>query len=151
MKRFLKKRFLGIPILVILLTVVTAVAVLAATILTIPSHVKIVEAPPPPLTYDIEAYSDSECTLPLTFIEWGEIVKGENKVKTVYIKNVGTGNASVSVSTPDPGVRDSDLTGGPVTVAAGASAAFELTLTVDAVATPGDINFDTVFTNTLAP
>lgn len=155
MRRFLKKRFLGIPVLVILLTVVTAVAVLAATLLTIPSHVKIVTPPPAP-TYDILAFSDEANTVPLTFIEWGEIEKGaDSQNQDVYIKNVGNRAALVSVSAIGlPAGVTLVSTQGDLSLAAGQGGVWgviELTLTVSSSATPGDINFDTVFTNTLAP
>lgn len=150
MRQFLKTKFLGIPLLAYAVQAMVIVGiVLAATVLIVPSHVRIVE-PPPAATYDIVAYSDAGCTILLAAIEWGDVIKGATATKTVYIKNVGTGNASVSATTTglNPKVV---LTGGPVVVNAGASQPFVLSLAVAGNATLGDVNFDTTFTSAGIP
>lgn len=149
MRKFVKQKWLGIPLLFYAIqALVIAGIVLAATVLIIPSHVRVVEAPPA-ATYDIVAYSDAGCTVLLAAVEWGDVVKGATATKTVYIKNVGNANASVSVGgTGNPKVV---LTGGPVVVNTGMSQPFVLSLAVAGNATAGDINFDTTFTSALIP
>ena len=47
-------------------------------------------------TINVGVYSDSACTLPLTSINWGSISPGSSVTSTVYVKN--TGNSQITLS-----------------------------------------------------
>jgi hypothetical protein len=86
---------------------------------------------------NLGVYSDSSCTTPLTTINWGTPTPGASVVRTVYIKNTGTG-VSLTLSmapsnwTPSNANTYMTLTWSPTTstLAPGASTAATLTLTV---------------------
>ena len=40
---------------------------------------------------NLGVYSDSNCTVPLSSINWGALTPGTNITRTVYIKNTGSG------------------------------------------------------------
>jgi hypothetical protein len=44
------------------------------------------------------AYSDSGCQNPLTSVNWGTLLPGGTAPQTVYIKNIGNINATLSLS-----------------------------------------------------
>lgn len=86
---------------------------------------------------NLGVYSDSSCTTPLTTINWGSPTPGASVVRTVYIKNTGTGvslNLGMTPSnwTPSNANTYMTLTWSPTssTLAPGASTAATLTLTV---------------------
>ena len=47
-------------------------------------------------TINVGVYSDSACTIPLTTINWGSISPGGSVTSTVYVKN--TGNSQITLS-----------------------------------------------------
>ena len=47
-------------------------------------------------TVNVGVYSDSACTIPLTSINWGSISPGSSVTSTVYVKN--TGNSQITLS-----------------------------------------------------
>ena len=44
----------------------------------------------------IEVYQDANATIPLTNIEWGYLDPGENKSVTIYVKNEGSMDVTLS-------------------------------------------------------
>jgi archaellum component FlaG (FlaF/FlaG flagellin family) len=48
---------------------------------------------------DLGVYSDSACTQPLSAINWGMCYTEENTTVTVYLKNLGTVDSTLSVAT----------------------------------------------------
>lgn len=136
MKRFLKKRWLGIPVGVIAGIIVTTSIVLAAVLISIPSHVDITPAPEPD-AWDIGVYSDAECQNPVTFIEWGQIEVLTTAEQTVYIQNEGNVTAVVTVSCTI-GAPLVTFEASPLTLLARESGPCTLTLTAGNI--PGDIS-----------
>ena len=49
-------------------------------------------------TANIGVYSDSACTQSLTSISWGTVSPGGAVVRTVYVKNVGTAQVTLSMT-----------------------------------------------------
>ena len=49
-------------------------------------------------TANLGAYSDSACTQSLTSISWGTVSPGSSVVRTVYVKNVGTTQVTLSMT-----------------------------------------------------
>jgi hypothetical protein len=47
---------------------------------------------------NVGVYSDSGCTIPYSSLDWGTIDNGSQTVKTVYVKNEGTSNMTLSIS-----------------------------------------------------
>jgi hypothetical protein len=47
---------------------------------------------------NVGVYSDSGCTIPYSSLDWGTIDNGSQTVKTIYVKNEGTSNMSLSIS-----------------------------------------------------
>ena len=50
---------------------------------------------------DIGVYQDSLCTQNLTGINWGVCYPGETKTVVAYVKNVGTVNATLTITATD--------------------------------------------------
>jgi hypothetical protein len=50
-------------------------------------------------TINIGAYSDSACTQNATNLDWGTLSPGESTTRTVYLKNTGNSNATLSMTT----------------------------------------------------
>ena len=50
-------------------------------------------------TAGLGVYSDSACTQSLTSIDWGTVVPGNSVFRTVYVKNTGTAQVKLSLST----------------------------------------------------
>ncbi|MBS7631242.1 hypothetical protein KEJ47_06675 [Candidatus Bathyarchaeota archaeon] len=48
---------------------------------------------------NVEVYSDSACTQPLSSIDWGDLEPGSVKERTIYIKNTGNTGLKLSLST----------------------------------------------------
>jgi hypothetical protein len=51
------------------------------------------------LTVNVGVYSDSACTQPLTSISWGTISPGSTITRTIYVKNTGTAQITLSMTT----------------------------------------------------
>ena len=47
---------------------------------------------------NVGVYSDSACTVPLTSIAWGTVAPGGSTTKTVYVKNTGTVQMTLSMT-----------------------------------------------------
>jgi len=87
-------------------------------------------------TVNVGVYSDSACTLPLTSIDWGTISPGTTVTRTIYVKN--TGNTQITLSMTTNGWIPTSANG-PLTLtwnkegttlSVGQSTAATLTLTV---------------------
>jgi hypothetical protein len=87
-------------------------------------------------TVNVGVYSDSACTLPLTSINWGTISPGTTVTRTIYVKN--TGNTQITLSMTTNGWNPTSANG-PLTLTwnregatlnAGISVAATLTLSV---------------------
>lgn len=49
-------------------------------------------------TINLGIYTDNACTQNASFVDWGALKPGDNTTKTIWIKNVGNTNATLSVS-----------------------------------------------------
>lgn len=50
-------------------------------------------------TIGLDAYHDSDCTLPLTEIDWGLIEIGQTYPYNAYLLNTGNSNATINMTT----------------------------------------------------
>jgi hypothetical protein len=88
-------------------------------------------------TVNVEAYSDSACTVPVTSLSMGSISPGESVTRTIYIKNSGSIPVTLTMTTSgwNPTSASSYLTLSWTrqnhVLIAGASVSAELTLTAD--------------------
>jgi hypothetical protein len=55
--------------------------------------------PPPEPTVNIDVYSNSACTTVLNEVAWGTITAGGQSTETIYVKNNGSTNVILSLST----------------------------------------------------
>jgi hypothetical protein len=87
-------------------------------------------------TVNVGVYSNSDCTQPLTSIDWGTISPGTTVTRTIYVKN--TGNVQITLSMTTSGWSPASANG-PITLtwdrqgatlSVGASVAATLTLSV---------------------
>ena len=85
---------------------------------------------------NVGVYSDSACTLNLTSIDWGTIAPGSSVTKTIYVKNTGSAQITLSMTKTSWVPSSAD---GPITLtwnrestilAVGESTAATLTLSV---------------------
>lgn len=85
---------------------------------------------------NVGVYSDSGCTQNLTSISWGTISPGSSVAKTIYVKNTGNAQITLSMTTNSWSPTSAN---GPITLtwnkeattlSVGASTAATLTLTV---------------------
>jgi hypothetical protein len=47
---------------------------------------------------NVEVYWDSECTQVINEVDWGQVMPGEDIIKTVYVKNSGNSPMTLSLS-----------------------------------------------------
>lgn len=126
-----------------------ACVVYAALNFNVGSHVKVVEDTPPGDEIDLEFYADSDCTVPLDFVEWGNMTRNQQQTKVMfYTKNIGTVPVTVSGSTS--GLMSSQFTLefdiDDDTLNVGESTEVSGTLRVKPSAPLGDKNFTIVIT-----
>ncbi len=48
---------------------------------------------------NVGIYADSTCTTNASFVDWGALKPGDSTTKTVWVKNAGTADAKLSLST----------------------------------------------------
>lgn len=93
-------------------------------------------SPSPPPTVSLGVYSDSACTQNLTSIDWGTLSPGGSVTRTIYVKN--TGNTQITLSMT-PANWNPASANGPITLtwnregttlSAGQSTSATLTLSV---------------------
>lgn len=97
MKRFLTKRWHGIPVGIVtavLLVCVLAGSAFAAAAFTLPISGTVTVATG---SSEITAYSDASCTTPLTSIDWGSMRRGTSASKEIYFKWTGDADYGVHV------------------------------------------------------
>lgn len=99
-------------------------------------------------TVNLGIYSDQGCTIPLMNITWGEVIPGQNYLRTIYIKNLGNVKVTLSMRTGNwtPSQTSSYLTltwdRENTPLDAGLSIRATLTLTVSPTAQGGPFSFD---------
>ncbi len=146
MRKLLKRRLLGIPLVAIVAVVLAAGVALAVYTATIPSSVTVVS------NETIGLYGEAECTTEVTSIAWGEVMQGASPTQEVYVKNEGGVIVDVTVSSPDLASLVGTLSATPVAdLAPGDVQLCTLTLAIDAVAIPGDVTFDITFDSNQVP
>ncbi|MCW4007319.1 MAG: hypothetical protein NWF09_01320 [Candidatus Bathyarchaeota archaeon] len=64
-------------------------------------------------TINLEAYSDAACSQPLTSIDWGTLSPGATVTKTVYLKNTGNVQMTLSMTTNSWSPTNAN---GPITI-----------------------------------
>lgn len=64
-------------------------------------------------TINVEVYSDSACSQPLASINWGTLSPGATVTKTVYIKNTGNAQITLSMTTNNWSPTNAN---GPITI-----------------------------------
>ena len=109
--------------------------------------------PPPEPTIEIDVYSDSACTQPMSSVSWGSIEAGSSVNRVLYVKNSGDDTVTLSLHTDnwDPAGAEDDLhlswdyDGSALD--SGAALKVTLTLSVDG-STNGinDFSFDIIIT-----
>jgi hypothetical protein len=62
---------------------------------------------------NVGVYSDSACTLTLTSIDWGTISPGNSVTRTIYVKNTGNTQITLSMTTTSWNPSSAD---GPITL-----------------------------------
>jgi len=117
--------------------VITAIALTLTTYAAISTSQNVPATGTVSVSADLSVYSNSLCTTPLSFIDWGNLTVGGTTNQTIYIKNTGSGlSLALSMSTSDWTPADSN---GPITLTwnkentrlqPGQSVAATLTLTV---------------------
>lgn len=134
-------------VLAITLTMASVLALLQSS-RTIPSHGTI-------RGVNVNIYSDVNCTQALTTVDWGTIDNGSSTIKTVYVRNEGTANMTLSLGNntwvPSNATAYLALSWDRenYVLANGASVAANLNLTVSPTFTTGtDFSFNIVITGT---
>ena len=139
MRKLLKKKLLGIPLVAIVAVVLAAGVALALYTLPIPSTVTVTS------NETIGVYTDEGCTESVISIPWGEVMQGASPTQEVFVKNNGGVIVGVAVtSTLDAAIGTVSATA--VTgLAPGTSTSCILTLDVLLTATEGPGSFDINF------
>lgn len=98
MKSLLKRKFIIVPIIVVIVVLTMVGIVLAANSIMISGKVNVV-----PATYDIAIFQDStlKTQLPQPLV-WSDLPTGEKRSKTVYIENTGNCDALVVATLQSP-------------------------------------------------
>lgn len=150
LKKLLKRRFIAVPLVIIMTLAVCSGIVYAATTLSYPSSVRVVSS-----SSSIIIYSDSTYIRQLQNIEWNDLPVGGETVTTVYIKNVGNTDAIVTASISnapagiwlDPGSSSIEITAGETAemnlkleASASASSALSSSFTIGFTSVPKYLN-----------
>jgi hypothetical protein len=98
LKSLLKRKFIIMPIIVVIVVLAMVGIVLAANSIMISGKVNVV-----PATYDIAIFQDStlKTQLPQPLV-WSDLPTGEKRSKTVYIENTGNCDALVVATLQSP-------------------------------------------------
>jgi len=136
-------------ILVIALALITlgAIVVIGTYVfqMTIPGNLVVVETPSG--DYEVKAYQNAMCTIPLTYVDWGSMQRGESKDFTFYVKNTGDQNITNVFAEADyPQVSSGGGGYGPLAV--GQSRQIVIPFLVYASASPGSYPVDLVISCT---
>jgi hypothetical protein len=87
-----QKTLVGATLALAVILMVAGVLAIIQSSKTVPSHGHI-------QGISVNLYSDAGCTLPLTSVDWGNINNGTSTIYTIYIKNEGTANMTLSMTT----------------------------------------------------
>jgi hypothetical protein len=86
-----KKTIIGTAlVLAVALTIAGVLAVIQSS-KTVPSHGHI-------QGISVNLYSNAGCTVPLTSVDWGNINNGTSTNSTIYVKNEGTANMTLTMT-----------------------------------------------------
>ena len=145
MRKFIANHRILVVVLMTALSVLLLSGIaLALASLTVHHTANIVAPPSAPL---LKLYSDAGCQNEIISIAWGDVTQGTASTQIVYLKNIGTAMATVTVggASVDGGkvVLTSNYPAGG-TLAVGISQAITFTFTVDPGATVGSVLFDNV-------
>jgi len=92
-----------IVLIALILLTLGAIIVVGAVVyeLTIPGNVVVIETPSG--DYEVKAYQNAACTIPLTTVDWGSMQSGESQSLYFYVKNTGDNDiSSVTVNVDSP-------------------------------------------------
>jgi archaellum component FlaG (FlaF/FlaG flagellin family) len=142
------RKTLAIVGLVAVAALMVAGVVVGAATLTQHNTLNIVNPPPPPPSPNLALFSDQGAAVALSDpLDWSNIVIGTSLTKTYWIKNTGTGPATVTISTPT--VAWGTVTTSPPSgfgLAAGAVQQVDVTVSISPTATAqAGVNFDVGF------
>jgi hypothetical protein len=103
----LQKR-LAIALIAIIITVI----ILTVTTAGLLSVNKTISSSGTVIAVNVGVYSDSDCTSELTFIDWGRISPGNSVNTTIYLKNTGTTQITMSMTKTNwiPATADGPIT-----------------------------------------
>lgn len=128
MKKFFATRLVTILIAVLAVTLVSGVVTLAANMTpkALPITGAIIAANP-----DIAFFSDAACTVPVSQLNYGDMIQGTAYPMDVYVKNIGNKALITQIWTSDldPAVGTLTLPSGISTIAVNASTKVTITFT----------------------
>jgi hypothetical protein len=87
-----QKTLVGATLALAVILMVAGVLAIIQSSKTVPSHGHI-------QGISVNLYSDADCILPLTSVDWGNINNGTSTIYTIYIKNEGTASMTLSMTT----------------------------------------------------
>lgn len=150
MNKLLRKSVLWF-ILWLIFTAIIGGGVLAAVYyytVSIPSHVKVI-APSP--NYTLGVYSDPNCTIPLSNIEWGAMEQGGSSTQSAWVKNLGNQTIKIDLTSDIPvgtGTVEKQASSWEQSLIPNQSREYKVKLKLLDAATPGDTNFTINFHST---
>ncbi len=104
---------------------------------------------------NVGVYTDSGCTLNCTAIDWGSLAPGNSTTRTIYVKNTGNLQVTLSMTTgnwvPSNANTYLTLTWNRANYVLNAGASVSATLTLSANSNAGNItsfSFNTIITGT---
>lgn len=131
---------IAVMCIIFLLIMLLSSSVIAATLLKYyPCTVNIVYG-----DKDIEAYSDPAMTIPLTSIDFGDVMVGEEAIAYFYLKNTGQAPLSITLQTEDISPWATVVFGptSPFDLGIGTGASCNIRLTIKSVAAEGPAEFN---------
>jgi len=144
----------SVNITLIMTTTLAAVVLTSLVLAQLSSYQRIPNTGNVKATIGIGVYSDSQCTSPLTSINWGDVQAGQSYSRTIYLKNNGNVKVRLSMTVENwtPSSASSYLTLSwnrqDNTLNPGESFAASLNLAVASTAVGGSFSFDIVITAT---
>ena len=133
-----------ILLIAIILLTLGAIIVVGAVVyeFTITGNVTIVETPGG--NYEVKAYQDWACTIPLTNIDWGSMGCGESNHFDFFLKNTGNQKINeVSILTKIPGMSGAGCGSGGFSLDVGEVYEATACLAIPDEATPGSYTVTT--------
>ncbi len=96
-----------------ILAIVAVGLILTVTTTGLLSVSKTVESTGTVTAINVGVYSDSGCTQTLSSIDWGNISPGDSVTRTIYVKNTGNSQISISMTKSN---WDPTSANGPITI-----------------------------------